>query len=67
VTEVGLHRLDVVAVFQRDRCERVAQRMEGVVTHAAALQHALQLLIYGAAIERPAEVVGKNKVEVIAP
>lgn len=67
VTEVGLHRPDVVAVLQRDRRERVAQGVEGVVAHAAIFQHALQMFVDSATVERPAEIVGKNKIEVIVP
>lgn len=67
VTEVGLHRLDVVSVFQRDRRKRVAQGMKGIIAHAAVQQNALEVLVHGAPIKRLSEIIRKHQMEAVVP
>lgn len=67
VTEVGLHRLDVVAVFQRDRCERVPEGVEGIVAHSTIFQHALQMLVHRASIKWLPEIIREHQMEAVVP
>lgn len=67
MTEISLHRLDIVTVLQRDRSKRVAQRMKGAVSKATRAQNPLEMFIYRATIEWFAKVVGKDQIPLIIP
>ena len=67
MAKVGLHRLDVVTVFQRDRCKRVAQGMEGIVAHAAVQQDALEVFVHRAPIKRLPKIVREHQMKTVVP
>ena len=62
VAQVGLHGLDIVAVFDRDDGVAVPEVMESLFRHSDLTDDLLEMLVYGEVYQVPAQFIRKDQI-----